>query len=101
MGDSTQEGWLLKYLSWERPELKGDVRDTYDTANKQDDDDSPGPLQKIRASICEIAELFAQKYSEDFPQLGNFVNGVWQMLTTIGPNTREDVVRFLLSPLHL
>lgn len=25
MGDDTQQGWLLKYLSWERPELKGDV----------------------------------------------------------------------------
>lgn len=24
---STYMGWLLKYLSWERPELKGDVSD--------------------------------------------------------------------------
>lgn len=61
--------------------------------NKQDEDDeAPGPLQKIRASICEIAELYAQKYSDVFPQLGNFVSAVWQMLTTIGPQTRDDVV---------
>lgn len=23
MGDGDQQGWLHKYLSWERPELKG------------------------------------------------------------------------------
>ncbi|BEJ11174.1 hypothetical protein CspHIS471_0105960 [Cutaneotrichosporon sp. HIS471] len=74
-------GWLLKYLSWERPELKGD-----------DDDDAPGPLQKIRASICDVAELFAQKYVEEFPQLGEFVNGTWQMLTNVGLGTRDDVL---------
>lgn len=59
---------------------------------QDDDDEAPGPLQKIRASICEIAELYAQKYSDVFPQLGNFVSAVWQMLTTIGPQTRDDVV---------
>lgn len=80
-GEGDQAGWLLKYLSWERPELVGD-----------DDDDTPGPLQKIRSSICEIAQLFAQKYSDVFPQLGSFVNGAWQMLTTVGPATRNDVV---------
>lgn len=58
----------------------------------KDDDEAPGPLQKIRASICEIAELYAQKYLDAFPQLGSFVNGVWNMLTTVGPGTREDVV---------
>jgi exportin-2 (importin alpha re-exporter) len=86
MGEGDQPGWLLKYLSWERPELKGD-----------DDDEAPGPLQKIRASICEIAELFAMKYSDAFPQLGSFVNGVWQMLTTVSTSTREDVVSNIAS----
>ena len=62
-------------------------------ADGKDDDETPGPLQKIRASICEIAELYAQKYLEEFPQLGSFVNGIWNMLTTVGPGTREDVVR--------
>ena len=62
-------------------------------ADKQDDDDVPGPLEKIRASICEIAELYALKYSEEFKQLGSFVNGVWTMLTTVGPSGKEDLVR--------
>jgi exportin-2 (importin alpha re-exporter) len=52
-------------------------------------------LQNIRASICEIAELFALKYSDAFPQLGSFVDGVWNMLTTVGPGSREDAVRFV------
>ncbi|CAD6568832.1 MAG: importin-alpha export receptor [Tremellales sp. Tagirdzhanova-0007] len=79
------DGWLRKYLSWESDELMGDV-----------DDEAPGPLQKIRASICEITELYSQKYLDAFPQLGSFVNGVWNMLTTVGPGTREDVaLRFL------
>ncbi|WVQ82556.1 hypothetical protein IAT38_004685 [Cryptococcus sp. DSM 104549] len=76
-----QQGWLRKYLDWEVPELKGD-----------DDDEAPGPLQKIRSSICEIAELYAQKYSDVFTQLGSFVDGVWNMLTRVGPGAREDVL---------
>jgi exportin-2 (importin alpha re-exporter) len=74
-------GWLRKYLIWERPELMGD-----------DEEDTPGPLQKIRASICEIAELYAQRYLEVFPQLGLFVDGVWRMLSGVGLGTREDVL---------
>ena len=62
-------------------------------ADKQDDDDVPGPLEKIRASICEIAELYALKYSEEFKQLGSVGNGVWTMLTTVGPSGKEDLVR--------
>lgn len=52
----------------------------------------PGPIQKVRATICEIAQLFALKYSDDFPQLGLFVSGVWQMLGTVGMGTRDDQV---------
>ncbi|TYJ56359.1 hypothetical protein B9479_002907 [Cryptococcus floricola] len=81
MGGGDQPGWLRKYLDWEAEELKGD-----------DDDEAPGPLQKIRASICEIAELYAQKYSDVFTQLGSFVDGVWNMLARVGAGTREDVL---------
>ncbi|KAJ9111753.1 hypothetical protein QFC22_006412 [Naganishia vaughanmartiniae] len=80
-GSATGEefGLIGKYLRWERPELLGD-----------EDDDVPGPIQKVRATICEIAQLFALKYSDDFPQLGLFVSGVWQMLGTVGMGTRDD-----------
>lgn len=53
---------------------------------------TPGPLQRIRGSICEIAELFAQKYLDDFKQLTGFVESVWKMLKSIGPGIREDSV---------
>lgn len=62
------------------------------SADVQDDDEAPGPLQKIRASICEISELFAQKYSDEFTQLGAFVDGVWSMLSAAGPGVGQDVV---------
>lgn len=62
----------------------------------QEDDETPGPLQKVRASICEIAELYTQRYVEVFAQLGDFVNGAWNMLTTIGPQPREDMVSLVL-----
>ncbi|KAJ9118399.1 hypothetical protein QFC24_006228 [Naganishia onofrii] len=80
-GSATGEefGLIGRYLRWERPELLGD-----------EDDDVPGPIQKVRATICEIAQLFALKYSDDFPQLGLFVSGVWQMLGTVGMGTRDD-----------
>ena len=98
-GQGATGGWLLKYLSWEREELKGDVsfpiRVTRIWLNDQEDDEAPGPLQRIRASICEIAELYAQKYLDAFPQLGSFVNGVWNMLTTLGPGARNDMVSLL------
>ena len=99
MGDPAagKQGWLRKYLDWERPELKGDVSEgrlLWDRTDTQDDDEAPGPLQKIRASICEISELFAQKYSEEFTQLGAFVDGVWSMLSAAGPGVGQDVVSY-------
>jgi hypothetical protein len=98
MGDAGtgKEGWLKKYLTWDRAELRGDVsRLTSHKAlqlMRQDDDALPGPLQKIRAAICEIAELFALRYLDAFPQLGSFVDGIWNMLTAVSRAPREDLV---------
>lgn len=49
-------------------------------------------LQKIRSAICEIAELYAMKYADAFPQLQSFVSGVWNMTTTLGQGIKEDLV---------
>jgi exportin-2 (importin alpha re-exporter) len=59
----------------------------------QEDDDVPGPLQQVRATICEIAELYALKYADTFPQMGTFVRGIWEMLGEVGMGTRDDQVR--------
>lgn len=60
--------------------------------SNQDDDEAPGVLQKIRSAICEIAELYAMKYADAFPQLQSFVSGVWNMTTTLGQGVKEDLV---------
>ncbi|KAJ1645431.1 importin-alpha export receptor [Coemansia asiatica] len=57
-----------------------------------DDDDVPGDLEEVKASICEILELYAQRYEEEFAQLPQFVETVWSMLTTLGPAAKYDGV---------
>lgn len=44
------------------------------------DPDEPCTLQHIRSSICEIAELYAKRYLDAFPQLPTFVQAIWHML---------------------
>ncbi|KAJ1736097.1 importin-alpha export receptor [Coemansia sp. Benny D160-2] len=57
-----------------------------------DDDDVAGDLEEVKASICEIIELYAQRYEEDFKQLPQFVETVWNMLTTVGKEGKYDGV---------
>jgi exportin-2 (importin alpha re-exporter) len=94
-------GLLGKYLRWEIPELMGEVSSMHrcslrfnlfhvDLYHIQEDDDVGGPIQQIRAAICEIAELYALKYSDSFPQLSMFVEGVWRILSVVGLGTRDD-----------
>ncbi len=58
---------LARWISQSRPELDSDP-------------DEPCALQEIRSSICEIAELYAKRYLDAFPQLPIFVQGIWEML---------------------
>ncbi|KAJ2451890.1 importin-alpha export receptor [Coemansia sp. RSA 2336] len=59
---------------------------------ESEDDEVPGDLEEVKSSICEIIELYAQRYEEDFPQLPQFVETVWNMLTTIGPAHKYDTL---------
>ena len=61
-------------LSFSRPEITGD-----------EDDVAPAPLDKIRSSVCEIFELYAKRYLDVLPQLPEYVQAVWNMLSTYGP----------------
>ncbi|KAJ2236393.1 importin-alpha export receptor [Coemansia sp. RSA 1286] len=56
------------------------------------DDDVAGDLEEVKASICEILELYAQRYEEEFTQLPRFVDTVWKMLTTLGIAAKYDTV---------
>ena len=68
-------------LSFSRPELIGD-----------EDDVAPSPLVKIRSSVCEIFELYAKRYLDVLPQLPEYVQAVWDMLSTYGPSEKYDVI---------
>ncbi|KZO99252.1 putative importin-alpha export receptor [Calocera viscosa TUFC12733] len=80
MGRDGQGGVLLKYLAFERAELNSD------------DADTPGQLQKIRATICEIAELYAMKYHEEFTELRTFVGAVWELLGKLSKEGKDDML---------
>lgn len=76
---------LHKYLTWSRPEL----------VTPDDDDEEEGeasPLEKIRASICEIAELYTQRYLEVFSMMEQFVETTWTLVTRLGSSTKYDIV---------
>ena len=68
-------------LSFSRPELVG-----------EEDDVAPSPLDKIRSSVCEIFELYAKRYLDVLPQLPEYVQAVWDMLSTYGPSEKYDVI---------
>lgn len=75
---------LHKYLTWSRPELVVDDED--------DEDAEAGPLEKIRASICEIAQLYTQNYIEEFTMMEQFVETTWNLVTSLSSSAKYDIV---------
>lgn len=72
---------LHKYLTYENPLLV------------TDDDSESGPLEFVKAGICEAITLYMQKYEEDFRDLCKpFITSAWTLLTTIGPETKYDIL---------
>ena len=72
---------LHKYLTYENPLL--------DT----DDESDAGQQEFVRAGIFEVLALYSQKYMDVFqPHVGQFVESSWSLLTTIGPQTKYDVL---------
>lgn len=57
------------------------------------DDSEAGPLEFVKSSVFEILTLYVQKYDEDFaPFVGNFVASSWSFLTTVGLETKYDIL---------
>ncbi|KAA1099332.1 importin-alpha export receptor [Puccinia graminis f. sp. tritici] len=75
---------LHKYLTWEIPYLA--------SARQEDADDEEegeaGELEKIRAGICEVVELYSLRYLDVFPMMDVFVKTCWDMLTRLGRQQR-------------
>ena len=67
---------------------------TYDNHLVATDDDSEsGPLEFVKAGICEVITLYMQKYEDPFGELCKpFITSTWNLLTTIGPETKFDIL---------
>lgn len=58
-----------------------------------DDDDEVGPLENVKVGVCEVLVLYVQKYEDAFGEmLVPFITSVWNLLTTIGPELKYDLV---------
>jgi len=56
-------------------------------------EEESGPLEYVKAGIYEILNLWVQKYEEDLsPYIGQFVETSWTLLTTVGPETKYDIL---------
>jgi exportin-2 (importin alpha re-exporter) len=72
---------LHKYLVYENPLLHNA------------EDDSPGPLENVKSEIFEALILYVQKYEDAFgPFLSQFVESSWTLLTTLGLETKYDLL---------
>ncbi|KAF8457248.1 armadillo-type protein [Terfezia claveryi] len=57
------------------------------------DDEESGPLERVKAAICEILVLYTHKYEDIFEDLlQGFVNSTWILLTSIGLKQKYDIL---------
>ncbi|RKP10272.1 Cse1-domain-containing protein [Thamnocephalis sphaerospora] len=73
-------GIWYKYLTYTNPLVEST------------DADEAGPLEKLRASICEIVDLYAKRYEELFPMMPDFISTIWGMLTKLSLDVKNDIL---------
>ena len=72
---------LHKYLTYDNPLLH------------TDDENEAGPLEFVKSGIFEVLGLYVQKYEDVFgPFVEQFVGSSWNLLTTIGPEVKYDIL---------
>lgn len=74
---------LHKYL--ERPP----GIETVASAEAEDDETE---VERIRASICEVVQLYSYKYADVFKQNDEFVQTVWNMISGLSKSKRFDAL---------
>jgi len=62
-----------------------------------DEEDEPGPIEKLQAAIVENVSLYAEKYEEEFAQgptpfLPGFAQAIWARLIEVGSQTKYDAL---------
>lgn len=50
------------------------------------------PLQEVKSCVCEIAELYTQRYEEVFAMLPQFVQSVWSLLEGLSMEVKHDIL---------
>jgi len=71
---------LLGYLSYSNPVFDGD-------------DDEASAQETVKADICDALQLYTTKFDDDFsPYADQFTNAVWNLLSTVGPEKRYDIL---------
>ncbi|KAK9386894.1 Cse1-domain-containing protein [Lipomyces mesembrius] len=74
-------GLVHKYLQYSNPVIE------------TDDDNETGPLEQVKASICELIQLYSQRYGDVFGAiLPSFVDTTWTLLTTTGLEPKYDLL---------
>ncbi|KAL8674355.1 MAG: hypothetical protein Q9168_001215 [Polycauliona sp. 1 TL-2023] len=72
---------LHKYLIYDNPLLHSDS------------DSESGSLEFVKSGIFEVLVLYAQKYEDAFgPFVEQFVGSSWNLLTTTGLETKNDIL---------
>ena len=57
------------------------------------DEEEGGPIEELKSQICDNIGMYAQKYNEEFePYLPQFVQSVWSLLITTGPQPKYDIL---------
>ena len=58
-----------------------------------DSEDEAGPQEFVKSGIFEVLGLYVQKYEDAFgTHVGMFVGSSWNLLTTIGSETKNDIL---------
>ena len=73
------------------------------TLSDPDEEDEPGPIEKLQTAIVQNVNLYAEKYEEEFGDyLPGFTTAIWALLTTVGGQTKYETlascgIKFLAS----
>lgn len=71
---------LHKYLSYTNPLF-------------DEEEDEATPLETLKSDICEVLQLYTNKYDDDFHgYVQEFTSKVWDVLSSIGPQKRYDIL---------
>lgn len=80
--EDTLDRWWRPFealLAYENPSLRSP------------DPEEAGVLENVKAAVCRAANLYAGKYDEEFrPRVPALVQRVWNLLTSLGEETRYD-----------